>query len=126
MRTVLLTTLLTLAALNAAAETRAFTHDDPLTKHIMSGLVRGSGEITGGSRGVSGETIPIKMDPLSLSVGIMPLRDAVAEPDALKGLKPTVGLTAKAPKKQAPKKDPRKAKAQLQKVSAEKRWPGRK
>ena len=128
MKTALLTTLLALAALNTAAKTGPFPLvGDPLTDHIVRERTRGNDVITGSAFDAKGQAAPFKIvDPLAASLAEAPLRDAVADPNALKALKPATGLTTKAAKKQAPKKNPRKAKAQLQKVSAEKLWPGRK
>ncbi len=126
MRTGLLTMILTLAALNAAAKTAAFSPlPDPLTTHIISGFVRGTSEITGVSRDASGKISAFKIvEPLSSSVAPQPLRDAVADNKALAGLQPAAGLAMvkKAPKKGANTKDPLAAKRQLKKIS-EKKWP---
>lgn len=86
MKTGLLTMILTLAALNAAAEAPAapMAEHDPLMRQIMSKqLTQSNGGVTGAVRIASGQTISLNIvDPPSISISTESLRDAVAEPRA--------------------------------------------
>lgn len=128
MRTTVLTAMLALAALNAGAQTSAASAGDPLMKQIMSKqLTQNNGGVTGVVRIGSGQAISLSIvDPLSPQLSGEPLKDAVADPKALAGLKPAAGLVAK-PAKRA-KTKARRADEQLRKLSREERkadWSGR-
>lgn len=130
MKTVLLSTMILMAALNAAAETTAATAvQDPLTKQIMSRqLTQTNGGVTGAVRIGSGQAITLSIaDPLSPAPSDA-LKDAVADSKSLDGLKPVEGLKPKAEKPKARRKA-RNAGEQLRKLSDEQRkadWSGRK
>lgn len=121
----LLAAALLLAALRAPAETTAVS--DPLMKQIMSRqLTQDNGGVTGAVRIGSGEAIVLSLaDPLAPAPD---LKDAVADPKALDGLKPAAGLKPKLAKAKTRRK-PRNAGEQLRKLSDEERkadWSGRK
>ena len=126
-KTALLTTMVLLAALHAAAEVSspALTHD-PLTNQIMSKqLTLSGGGVTGAVRIGSGQSITLNLDPLSAAE---PLKDAVADPKALTGLKPVEGLAVK-PVKAKSRRKIHRVSEQLKKMSSDERradWSGRK
>jgi hypothetical protein len=128
LKTALLSAFLLSGASRAFAEAAnpTLTHD-PLMKKIMNcELTLPGGGRTGAVRLGSGEAIPlILVNPLSPSE---PLKDAVADPEALTGLKPAKGLAAKAVKA-APRRKFHNDSALLKKMAADKHhadWPGRK
>lgn len=118
-----------LAALRAPAETTSPSlNHDPLTNQIMSRqLTVPGGGVTGAVRIGSGQAIALNLaDPLSGSSDT--LKDAVADPKVLDGLKPAEGLAPKAVKAKSRRKV-RRATEQLKKMSDEERradWAGRK
>ena len=121
--------LILLAALPAIAEVAnpTLTHD-PLMKQIMSKqLTMPDGGVTGAVRIGSGQAITLNLvDPLTTAAE--PLKDAVADPKALTGLKPVEGLVVKPAKAKARRKIHR-ADEQLKKFSHDERradWAGRK
>lgn len=123
------TAMTMLAALRAPAETTsASLNHDPLTNQIMSRqLTVAGGGVTGAVRIGSGQSIALNLaDPLSGSSDT--LKDAVADPKALDGLKPAEGLAPKAVKPKSRRKI-RRATEQLKKMSDDERradWAGRK
>jgi hypothetical protein len=131
MRTALLTAILAMAALNAAAEPAATTvGHDPLMRQIMSRqLTQENGGVTGAVRIGSGQAIALSIvDPLSPAVSGEPLKDAVSEAKALAPLQPAAGLKPAKPVKKAAHRA-RRASEQLKKLSTEERkadWSGRK
>ncbi|MBI3289418.1 MAG: hypothetical protein HYZ74_07870, partial [Elusimicrobia bacterium] len=96
---------------------------DPLTRQIMSRQLIQS-DVTGAVRIGSGQVITLRLaDPLSPTE---PLKDAVADPRSLAGLKPAAGLAAK-PAKPRVRRKTRRADEQLKRLSGEGRranWSG--
>jgi hypothetical protein len=124
MRTALLSTMILLGtALGASAQTSAAAAGDPLLQKIMNRQITESNSgVTGVVRIGSGQVIPLDMAPLTPAE---PLKDAVADPKALNGLKAAPGLVKKAAKRVRAK--PRRATEQLEKLNVEKRkadWSG--
>ncbi len=120
------TVMTMLAAFRASAEVSSPSlNHDPLTNQIMSRqLTVAGGGVTGAVRIGSGQAIALNLaDPLVSSSDT--LKDAVADPKALAGLKPAAGLVVKA----KPHRKIRRVSEQLKKMSDEERradWSGRK
>ena len=130
LKTALMSAMLLSGASRAFAEIAnpALTND-PLMKQIMSRqLTSPGGGVTGAVRIGSGQAITLSLiDPLSTVAG-EPLKDAVADPKALAGLKPAEGLAAKPAKARARRKV-RSDSELLKKMSDDERradWAGRK
>lgn len=126
-KTALMSAMLLSGAAHAFAETAnpALTHD-PLMKQILSKqLTTPGGGVTGAVRIGSGQAITLNLaDPLAAA----DLKDAVADPKALTGLKPAAGLAAKPGKAKARRKVRRDSEL-LKKMSDDERradWSGRK
>ena len=126
-KTALMSAMLLSGASRAFAETAnpTLTHD-PLMKQILSKqLTTAGGGVTGAVRIGSGQAITLNLaDPLTSA----DLKDAVADPKALSGLKPAAGLAAKPVKAKARRKVRRDSEL-LKKMSDEERradWSGRK
>ena len=128
--TALFSAMIMLASTRAGAEASNTTlTNDPLMKQIMSRqLTVPGGGVTGAVRIGSGQTITLSLiDPLSAVSG-EPLKDAVADPKALAGLKPAAGLAAK-PVKSKSRRKVRRDSELLKKMSDDERradWSGRK
>jgi len=126
-KTAVMSALLLTGAARAFAETAnpALTHD-PLMKQILSKqLTTPGGGVTGAVRIGSGQAITLNLaDPLAPAE----LKDAVADPKALSGLKPAEGLADK-PHKAKTRRKVRRDSELLKKMSDDERradWSGRK